>query len=210
MIPLTHLLVLPAVYTSLLFVVLCSIWLSKATSVYPSKRNLSVVAVRLAFVIASAYYVLCYVGGLQLKWLVVVSVIFLILSFPASLKGNSILAHIPAGSDPISFAILFAIFAPVYFIKQYILGFPERDVFVLQAPVLSLPERRKVMSVVSELTGQSATVIATLKPIGKIECEGKQFEAISFDGSLIEVGKRVQIGEIQNRLYVVHPLSMPA
>lgn len=199
-----------ATYAIILSIALVTTPRQTHSSIQLYKRTVAVIASRLAFVIASTYYILCYVGGLNADWVVVLSMICLVLSPIASLRNNTCGLPVSSDIEGIFFlAIILAIIGPVYFIKQFVLGFPERDVFVLKPPVLAISKLRVKKTVIHEMNGQSAIVIATLRPTGKIECDGTCFEAISFDGSLIEVGQLVQIGELQNRLYVVHPIPTP-
>jgi hypothetical protein len=187
-----------------LFVAITLAWvhLSHQTRVSRSHRHSIGIAVRWIYIFAVGFLVFCFWFGVMAEILIAVMTLLLVHMPLTSMKNE----HIPlADFGPVGLAVGMALFIPVFLLKQYILGFPDYDQIVLSPPRRVPTPKRAVEMEMPELDQQLATVVATLKPIGKIECNGRRIEAASFDGNMLDIGQLVQICGYRNRIYVVRP-----
>lgn len=115
-------------------------------------------------------------------------------------------------ADALSAAFGAILFVPAYAIRQFILGFPDRDI-IAPEPEVTIPDRQQREAISSprpsNLSGEVATVVATLKPSGTIRIGDEQYSATS-DGSLfIDAGEKVKVCGERNGTLVVRRISAP-
>lgn len=77
------------------------------------------------------------------------------------------------------------------FLKEYVLGFPE----LVQRP----PETMEDQSTdLRRLIGRAGRTTTALRPLGKVELDGKLFDAEALSGEFIQTDQAVIISEIRN------------
>jgi len=147
------------------------------------------VALRLLAIHAAAIYVLCVVGEMPANvYLVMTAVLYAISSAPALIGG---------GSNVVEFAFVMAIFLPAYLLRQFVLGFPDAEEVILKPPKFKKsndPPPRK---------SDTGTVVATLRPMGKVELAGEQFDAVSAYGHMIDVGTPIRVTGHRGGVFLV-------
>lgn len=162
-----------------------------------STRHSVKVVVRLLVIHAAAIYILCVVGEMPVNvYLVMTAVLYAISSAPDLIGG---------GSNVVEFAFVLAIFLPAYLLRQFVLGFPDADEVILKPPKSSKsnePPPRK---------SDTGTVVATLRPMGKVELAGEQFNAVSAYGTMIDVGTPIRVtGQRGDTILVAeHRIEVP-
>ena len=83
-------------------------------------------------------------------------------------------------------------------LKQFILGFPDRD-----EVILSPPANPFVQPDLSNLISSQGTVVATLKPSGKVEIAGIEYSATTADGMLLDPGMAIRVSDVRNTILIV-------
>jgi membrane-bound ClpP family serine protease len=107
----------------------------------------------------------------------------------------------PPGTDVVVGAIFMIIIFPVYILKQFILGFPDRHSIFLSPPA-GAPSEQSVQDI-SEFNSAIGSVTATLKPAGKIQINGVEYPATSADGKFVDIGCEVQVCGRRDTLLLV-------
>lgn len=91
------------------------------------------------------------------------------------------------GTDTASFAFVLAATTPFYVLQQFVLGFPDRDLVILVPPKVDVnltpPPRKSDIGV----------VMATLRPMGRIDLAGECFSAAAADGKMLDVGTHIRV-----------------
>lgn len=122
----------------------------------------------------------------------------------------------PPGSDIVTVALTLLFILPAYVIRQFVLGFPDliapdpqsEQAFVLEEQVDVGAVRQPAFSHLESIpNGIVVTVISPLKPIGFVDVNGERMDAITIDGSLLDVGQTAWVCGRQNRRLVVKPMT---
>jgi hypothetical protein len=88
----------------------------------------------------------------------------------------------------------------LYVFQQYVLGFPDRDDWILPSPKSDTPEASGLLKQWIAYQGMTCTVI---KPTGLAEIDGKCFDVISEMGNLIESETPIVVSSVKgNRLVI--------
>ncbi len=169
--------------------------LTRQTKVSRSLRNSLVIAGRLFAVHVLTYAVLCAWLGIWAQVMLIIAAVVLLLAPLATLNGI-------IGDDVLGVAIAMTVLVPVYALKQFILGFPDRDEVILTPPKDAL-----ILTDLSRLNEATGTVVSTLKPFGKVEIEGAVYSATTADSLLIDQGATVRICEVRNTTVVVRAIN---
>ena len=139
-----------------------------------------------------------------LKWLPI-AVVLMLLSKP---KYFDYLEHMPdLGVLLIGvFALVVGVFVPLYLMKQFVLGFPDKIHWDRRSQKMrELPEPQLPASSHPDLppTGTAGTVSASLRPMGTVEIEGTAFPARHVHHHLLDVGTDVVTCGSQNGALLV-------
>jgi membrane-bound ClpP family serine protease len=170
------------------------IHLSQQKRVPRSFVNSLMISVRLAIVVVGSVAVLCV-------WLRMSVDLFLgLFTFVVVLFPLATVDFIPT-ADPVGFVINVLFFLPIYALKQFILGFPDREILI-PAPEPFVPTSTDLTG----LRGVVATVTATLKPFGKIEIQAIEYDAIAVGGQVLDRGTTVRVTDIRNSVLMVTEL----
>jgi hypothetical protein len=143
--------------------------------------------------------VVCLAFGFSIDTLGIPLAIFVMLLPFANLDDTPI-------ADAPGFAIKFCLTLPVYVVKQFVLGFPDREKIILTPRSYDIGQERtstQSAEVADDVHSANATVITPLKPYGFIAINGERMEAISVDGTLIDIGQNVQVCGRRNSILVV-------
>ncbi len=164
-------------------------------------RSAAAVVTRIILVHLLVVPLLCIGGGISIDYLGVPLLVVLIFTPLVTLDSMQSIA-----SDVLSLTVVTVILAPLYAIKQFVLGFPDRSQFILEPDLRNFGPRSEPLS---QFIGLSAAVVSPLKPFGYIELNGQQLSAKSEDGSLIEAGRVVLVCDQRNQTLVVRPTAQP-
>lgn len=138
---------------------------SGQTSVARTFRMSLRIVDRIIIVHALAAGILCYALECPVNYLAIPLALFVIL-IPVA-KVNS---GIDANVDPFVAIIALVLIVPVYFIKQFVLGFPDRFEFILRPPS---GDRMRVIATtepaIEAVEGMAGIVVSPLRPTGKID-----------------------------------------
>ena len=104
---------------------------------------------------------------------------------------------IPA-ADEVGFVVSLVLFLPIYSLKQFILGFPDREI-LMPTPDPYIPTSVDLAG----LRDAVGSVTVTLRPYGKVEVDGIEYAATSVGGQLVERGSSVRVSDIRNSVLVV-------
>ena len=94
-------------------------------------------------------------------------------------------------------------------LQQYILGFPDRDVWAPE-PDVTIPDRsqwNRALAALSgaALTGRNGVVVTPVKPSGVISIGGEQHTVTAESGQFVDVGETVMVGGKRNGVLYVRP-----
>lgn len=170
---------------------------SRQQRVDRSALNSTKVALRLLAVHAAVIYVLCIVGHMPVDYYLVLTAVVYFVAVVGPVG--------PTSTDElVGFAFLMALLIPAYVLKQFVLGFPDRDQVILTPPKFARstdPPPRK---------SDTGTVVATLRPMGRIELAGEEFNAVSDLGKLIDVGVSIRVTGHRGDAFLVRELDAAA
>lgn len=177
---------------------------SSQTAVPRSWPHSRMVLVRLAVLYAAASLpVGIWLPGLVGPLAIALPVVVLLMSQVS-------LGWLEAADGPGSFGLAILFSTPFYALRQYVLGFPDRNDLVLSPPASrhhAPASASRLGTDAEEADGSPATVIAPLRPAGLVEIAGNRAEAMSFDGGWIATGTAVEVCGRRNRTLVVRPVS---
>lgn len=201
--------ILKVVVTCAIFIAITlgAVHLSGQTRIPRTQRHSLLIAVRWTYVFAVVYFVFTAWLGVPLNPLLIVLVVVLILMPSASIDDDGLPGFFWWMDISISPVIELMAFIPVYLLKQFILGFPDRDKVILSPPKNVRTIRSVKITELPNFHDELATVVATLRPLGQIECKETRFDATSFDGKMIDVGQVVRICDYRDRLVIVRPID---
>lgn len=191
MLPLDHIMI-PAIVL-LISTSFCLAWLylsSQSTTPRSLHTSLLIVA-RLIATVVLPYVILCTWLGLPEMVFAGCAAFVLLVSLVATHQGFQA-GHV------FEFALVNAIGLPIYALKQFVLGFPDRDILILSPPSDITPP-----SDLSRLNHATGTVLATLRPCGTVEIEGVVYNAASADGKYLDMGAEIRVTGIRNLLLIV-------
>jgi membrane-bound ClpP family serine protease len=173
---------------------LCLAWLylSSQSTTLRSLRTSVLIVARLTAVILPCYVILCTWLGMPNKVFAVGATMVLLLSLIATIDGPS------ADPSMAGLALAYAVWLPVYVLKQFVLGFPDHDKIILSAP-----SNTTLQDDLSRRLQSSGTVVATLRPCGTIEIDGSIYSAASADGKYLDAGTKIRVSGARNTLLVV-------
>jgi membrane-bound ClpP family serine protease len=149
------------------------------------------IAARLAVVFVASFAVFCVWLGMPVDLFLVICAVILVL-FPLATVD-----FIPA-ADAVGFAINVLFFLPIYALKQFILGFPDREI-LMPSPEPHVPTSTDLTG----LRGAVGTVTATLKPFGKVQIEAIEYDATAVGGQMLDRGSSVRVTDIRHSILVV-------
>ena len=167
------------------------IQLSKQTDVPRSTWFSVLVVAKIFFVCALLIGILYGVFGISANLLLRCSPFAIPVILVASLE-------YPPGDSPGQMAVLLTLLFPIYITKQFVLGFPDRHKFMLNAP-----DRTPCDHQDSQLVGKTGEVLATLRPMGSVVIDGETYSAKSDGGNLIEAGEKISVCGVNADLLVV-------
>lgn len=156
-----------------------------------SFRNLAVVVARLGGVITVVYLIACGCFGVPIYYFAAGVVLGLLISPLATSEGVPV-------DDAVAFAVANTLLLPIYGIKQFVLGFPDRETLIPTPP--SNPRRTIELSPFIQKVG---TVVAALKPCGTVEIDGAVHSAATADGRYLESGTQIRVVATRNSQLVV-------
>lgn len=104
-------------------------------------------------------------------------------------------------SDALGAFLECLIWLPLFVLKQFVYGFPDRDELVLEPPAPAQP----VPTV--QPPAQTGVVVATLRPLGNVEIQGQQFSARSTTGAMVGVGEAVSVVGSDGQVVLVETTS---
>jgi len=167
------------------------IHLSKQKAVSQSFGNSLAITARLAVVFVASFSVLCVWLGLPVDWFLgIFAVIFVLCPLTT--------VDLIRAADEVGFVVSLVLFLPIYSLKQFILGFPDREI------LMPIPEPFNSTSVdLAGLRGAVGRVTVTLRPYGKVEVGGTECAATSVGGQMVERGASVRVSDIRNSVLVV-------
>lgn len=183
------------------------LYFSHQKTLSKSVQNCLAISTRVILIHAIAFFFCAWIG-VPVNVLVILSVMVLALSPSASVAEDSPLNKaVPDEAGFLFFTVGVIVLAPVFILKQFVLGFPDRDHLVLRTPQTKGRSKDFVesSSKSTEIKDEPCTVVATLKPMGQIQYQGSRRNAVSFDGSMIEVGQIVTVCGRNNQLLLVQP-----
>lgn len=184
--------------------VLAWIHRSGQTAVPRSRPHSRMVVVRLAVLYALTYLPVCVWFHGPVVPLAIAFPLLVLLLCTVSLKWLE-------GADSAGgFAIAILFVAPLYAIRQYLLGFPDRGDLILTPPSTNrCPADRNGQPAggAAEISGGEGIVVAPLRPSGLVEIAGNRADATSFDGQWIAAGTPVEVCDRRSRTLVVRPVS---
>ncbi|MDB5387523.1 MAG: hypothetical protein JWM11_3169 [Planctomycetaceae bacterium] len=169
--------------------------LSRQTKVSRSPRNSLIMVGRLVVVFASAIGIFCVWFGVPANVFLVLSGVFLLLVRFANLDA------VP-GNNAFEVAVGLMILLPVYVLKQFVLGFPDRDEVFLTPPAETF-----VPPDFSHLNAALGIVVATLKPSGKVQIDNAVYSATTEDGKLLDTGTAIRVSGMRNAVLVVRSVE---
>lgn len=173
------------------------LWVHRSTQEKVSRTGVASIKIGLRLIIlhAIAAYLLCGIFSVPSNaYLVITSLVFLIAS------AVSLDSH-PGSGDAVGFAIGMMFIMPHYVLKQYVLGFPDRDL-VIPAPDV-VPRDNSPPACETDI----GIVVSTLRPMGIVELAGRRFNAASATGTMIEVGTNIRISGQRGNVYLVTELE---
>jgi len=89
------------------------------------------------------------------------------------------------------------------FIKWILPRLPLREGPYLQATLADLPDP-VASRTISDLAGRIATVVSPLRPVGKVELDGQELDAVS-NGAMVGTGAKVRLMELRHSDWLVEP-----
>ena len=92
----------------------------------------------------------------------------------------------------------------LYVLQQYVLGFPDRDDWILPSPKSETSDASPQLNQWIAYHGLTCTVV---KPTGVAEIDGKRFEVISEMGNLIESETAIMVSSVKGNRLVIRPLQ---
>jgi membrane-bound ClpP family serine protease len=171
--------------------VLCWVHLTAQSRVSRSAGRSLAIARRLLMIWVFTYVLFIVVLGLSIKFTLILTSIVFFISPLATLHAFEVHAVV-------LIAIVSTLILPIYALKQFVLGFPDRELLILAPP----PEIN-TPSELTELKGAVGVVLSTLKPSGKVEIHGSEHSAITADGKLLEPGTRIRVTNVRNATLIV-------
>lgn len=166
------------------------------------------VGIRLTYVYGVGVFVLYWLLGLSANVVLIVAGVFFVLGLLASFEFENGLGFAVVGADLLGLALGLLVMVPVWMVKQFVLGFPDRDKIVLPAysKINRIAKRPSPVRAIDELSHEPLTVVATLRPMGKVVWRDGHFDAISINGQYVEVGTKVRAQELRDQMFVVVPI----
>ncbi len=140
-----------------------------------------------------------------LKWLPVV-VVLLVLARPNNVE---FLSHLPGDGELFAAIVLttvVTVFVPIYALKQFVLGFPDKGHFLrLRQKMQETPEPQLPTPSLPEfpLSGTAGVVSAQLRPMGTVSVNGTGFPARHIANDLVDVDVAVQVCDVRNGILLV-------
>ncbi len=110
----------------------------------------------------------------------------------------------PGGTDYVDMLFFALIIVPPYVLKQFVLGFPDRE------ELIPVPEAVEINNEPPARKCDTGTVVAALRPMGKIELGGEQFDAASAGGTMIQAGTPIRVCGSRGKLYLVSEVDVEA
>ncbi len=187
----TDFLIAIGVYAVSIVATLLWVHRSSQESIARSAKSYLGIALRMALV-HGVMVLFCGYTGLSIRWVALpLNGLFVLTPSSRLMRSGSFL-----GGDIIESVLPMLIVLPSYAVKQYILGFPDRDILVLK-PEITIPNQHQRQASArprpSQLSGQAATVVATLKPSGTIRIGDQQHSATSEGSLFIDAGEEVTV-----------------
>jgi membrane-bound ClpP family serine protease len=172
-------------------IVLCWVHLTAQSRVSRTAGHSLAIARRLLMIWVFTYVLFIVVLGLTIKFTLILTSIVFFISTLATL-------HAFEGHGVVQVAIVSTLIFPIYALKQFVLGFPDRELLILAPPPeINTPPK------LTELIGALGVVLSTLKPSGKVEIHGFEHSATTDDGKLLEPGTRIRVTDVRNVTLIV-------
>ncbi|MEN9307120.1 MAG: hypothetical protein RL173_1052 [Fibrobacterota bacterium] len=108
----------------------------------------------------------------------------------------------------VGFTALAAAVLSIAFMKWVLPRLPMREGPYLNATLANIPDTATVVAV-SELVGRIAVVVSPLRPVGKVELDGQELDAIS-NGAMVAAGENVRLVEHRQSDWLVEPVKAQA
>ncbi len=190
-IPLPDILALVFVFVISVTVSLGWVHLSSQSIVPRSYQTGKMIVTRLLVTVGLGYVILCVLPGMPVVFFVAGTAVVLLVSPFATHHGV-------AGDGEFEFAVANTLILPVYALKQFILGFPDRDILIPPPPDTTRPSYD-----LSRLAASIGTVTGTLKPCGTVQIDGSVYSAVAADGQFLDAGAQIRVVGIRNTMLVV-------
>ena len=181
------------------FLILRLVRFTRHAKVACTFRSAYVIATRLLFFYAATFAIFCVCLGIPIDAVLIVTSLVLLVS---PLVTVSFVEGFIAG-PPVHAALGVFLVMPFFVIKQFILDFPDRDKIVL-AP----PAEAAVSNDLSRLVSAVGTVVAILRPAGKVEIAGITYSAATADGKFLDRGAAVKVTGVRNTMLIVSAIEL--
>jgi membrane-bound ClpP family serine protease len=139
---------------------------------------------------------LCYI--ISCAWLGIPVFVFVAGSILALLASPLATHHGVTAGGALEFAVANVLMLPIYVLKQFVLGFPDRDILIPPPPTEHSPPND-----LSHLNLSTGTVVATLKPCGTVQIDGSVHSATTANGQYLDSGTSIHVTGVRNTLLVV-------
>lgn len=188
---------------------LVSLRFSSMRPVTRSPRLAFSVAARLAYVYGVGVFFLYWLVGLSANAVLIVAGVVFLAGLLARFESEGGIGFAALGGDILGLAVCLLVVVPVWMVKQFVLGFPDRDKIVLPAysKINRSTKVRPRVRGIEEVPNEPLTVVATLRPMGKVVWGDRHFDAISIDGQYVDVGTNVRVQELRDQMFVVVPIA---
>lgn len=159
-------------------------------------RSAIAIAIRLTYVYVVFVVIFYWLVGLNPN--IVLTILFVIYVFAVLVE------EFDVGHDVLTITFALFVLFPLWVVKQFILGFPDRHLLVPPSYAYrGAIAKRPAAPRINELPTESLTVVAMLRPMGKVAWGDAQYEACSSDGQMIEVGSKVTAVGRRDGMFVV-------
>lgn len=192
------------------FIVLTLLWVYrfKRDDVKWNGTTALAVSARVIFVEGAVIALVCYGCQVSVDGLLKLMPFVVIGLLISNRYAAELAAPVNSGIDGIVAAALVATFLvtcvlPFYFVKQFVIGFPDGVRFRKSLEPETPPMSPAKLLDPDVSTGTAGIVSATLRPLGQVEIEGATYDARHAGSSFVDVGVVVIVTGQQNRTLLV-------
>lgn len=191
-----EILVLVLVFLACVASALSWLHLSSQSTIPRSYRTAATIILRLLGIISVCFVMACIVLKIPV-YIFVAGVSIVLLIAPLATH------HGVGGSDAFEFALVNCALLPIYVVKQFVLGFPDRDVLFLAPPSSRMTPTEEL----SPLNACVGTVVGTLRPCGTVMIGKTVYSATSADGQYVDSGTSIRVTGSRDTMLVVMAIN---